>query len=254
MDTQKQVTDCDGIDYAEAYLANEWSVIPLLTRDKRPALPWTAYQKTRPTQEEIQSWFGSGTHNIGIVTGSISDLSVLDCDSMAAVALAESFGLPPTWTVQTGKGRHYYFRYRDGARNFQKRDDLPGIDLRAEGGYVVAPPSIHPSGAQYTWLVNSGELAELPHWVLATKPHHKTPFPVLYAEQPPGMRNLSLARLAGKWVKLGIEDALYIAQLWNAQHSPPLPWKEVSRTIHSIWVAEQRKQERVAMTYGGSDE
>jgi hypothetical protein len=251
MDTQEQPPHAALVDFAHAYLSNDWSIIPLIPREKRPSLPWVRYQQTRATEEEASDWFLDGTANLGIVTGSISDLTILDCDSESAIALAESLGLPPTWTVQTGKGRHYYFRYQSGSRNFQKRDDLPGIDLRSEGGYVVAPPSIHPNGHAYQWLVNTGELADLPAWVLASAPVHKTPFPMLYSVQPPGSRNQSLARLAGKWVKLGIEDALYIAQLWNAQHTPPLPWREVARTVHSIWEADQRTQARHAIAYQG---
>jgi hypothetical protein len=251
MATENKSQNCAAVEFAHAYLSNDWSIIPLLPRDKRPAIPWAGYQRTRATEEEADAWFLTGTANLGIVTGSISDLTVLDCDSPEAITLAESLGLPPTWTVQTGKGRHYYFRYQSGSRNFQKRDDLPGIDLRSEGGYVVAPPSIHPNGHAYAWLVNTGELAELPGWVLASQPIHKTPFPLLYGAQANGMRNHSLARLAGKWVKLGLEDALYIAQLWNAQHAPPLPWKEVVRTIQSIWETEQRAQARQASAYQG---
>lgn len=254
MDTPKEPYDTSLMDFATAYLANEWSIIPLAPREKRPVAQWASYQQARPTEEEAQAWFRDGRLNIGIVTGAISDLTVLDCDSMEAVALAESLGLPSTWTVQTKKGRHYYFRYKSGSRNFQKRDDLPGIDLRSEGGYVVAPPSLHPDGPQYCWIINHGELAELPAWVLSKTATQKTPFPLLYGAQANGARNQSLTRLAGKWVKLGIEDALYIAQLWNAQNTPPLPWREVARTIQSVWQAEQRKQERVACVYGGLDE
>lgn len=246
---------CALLDYARGYLSNEWSVIPLLPNSKTPPFPWGRYQKTRATEEEAIAWFASGRANLGIVTGEISDLTVVDCDSDAAIALVESLGLPPTWTVQTARGRHYYFRYQPGSRNFQKRDDLPGVDLRSEGGYVVAPPSIHDkTGAVYRWIIDSGPLAELPAWVLA-KPSsarlHKTPFPLLYNPQPPGARNDSLARLAGRWVKIGLEDALYIAQLWNAHNTPPLPWIEVSRTIHSIWQAEQRARARAQRPYPG---
>ncbi len=153
--------------------------------------------------------------------------------------------------METGRGVQFYFRYQAGSRNFQKRDDLPGIDLRSEGGYVVAPPSLHPNGKTYHWLVNDGPLADLPAWVLPSQPTHRTPLPLLYGKQPLGQRNHSLARLAGKWVKLGLEDALYIAQLWNTQHTPPLPWEEVSRTVQSIWDAEQRTQEARSRSWKG---
>jgi len=253
MDRLTITTPSPTLEHALAYLSNDWSILPLRPHDKIPpeGWSWKLYQTTRATPEEATQWFSHGIANLGIITGAISDLTIVDCDSPQAIALAEGLGLPPTWTVTTAKGRHYYFRYQSGSRNFQKRDDLPGIDLRSEGGYVVAPPSIHPSGVAYTWQCNTGALADLPAWVLARAPLHKTAFPLLYNAQPNGMRNQSLARLAGKWVKIGLEDALYIAQLWNAQHTPPLPWREVARTIHSVWEAEQRKQVKQAATYGG---
>lgn len=254
MDRSSSPAPTAALEYALAYQSNEWSIIPLLPRDKRPAEPWARYQSARATEADCAGWFADSTANLGIVTGSLSDLTVLDCDSPEAIALAERLGVPATWTVQTGKGRHYYFRYQAGSRNFQKRDDLPGIDLRSEGGYVVAPPSIHPNGSAYTWLVNTGALADLPAWVLASAPAHRTPFPLLYGPQPPGTRNMSLARLAGRWVKLGLDDALYIAQLWNAQQSPALPWREVARTIQSVWEAEQRTHAHATRTFSGVSE
>ena len=558
MDRSPVASPCPTLEFALAYLSNDWSIIPLSARVKIPPKGWSwkPYQSTRATEDELTAWFADDTANLGIVTGALSDLTVLDCDSDDAIALAERLGLPPTWTVQTGKGRHYYFRYQHGSRNFQKRDDLPGIDLRSEGGYVCftaghrvirkspwkpnvgtrlrdiesivagdilmaydeetgrivettvretlrrtvmdtvvikfgarqgflrltnehplyttqgwrtagelrkgdelfhvgssqvglqvasyhapkgtqprrggcgttrpykqlvqshrhgmtgyeeflaslaheqgidlefvgdgrlviasggfylhpdfiipgtnkivevsvswhkkglsgaprttlstmptaarlnllrlagydplfidatewgtgytkdslallgrlrktlvefagnglrvdfvqqmreevevhnlhcepfnnyfvrrigkggefilahncGPPSIHPNGSLYQWLVNTGSLAELPAWVVASQPQHKTPFPLLYGAQPPGARNMSLTRLAGKWVKIGLEDAMYIAQLWNAQQTPALPWREVARTIQSVWDAEQRRQRTVQTPYEG---
>ena len=74
--------------HAAEYVERGWSVIPL--RGKRPAIPsWTEYQTRRPTQDEIRSWFsnssGSTPPNIGIVTGSISGLVVVDCDTANSI-------------------------------------------------------------------------------------------------------------------------------------------------------------------------
>lgn len=137
------------LEYARDYIKRGYSVIPLQAKGKRPVAKWQEFQDRRPTDEEIFDWFGSGSLNIGIVTGKISGITVLDCDSAEAEALARKMGLPPTPTVKTGRGRHFYFKYAEGSRNFQMRDDLPGIDLRSDGGYVVAPPSIHPNGSIY---------------------------------------------------------------------------------------------------------
>src|SRR5262249_27567211 len=79
--------------------------------------------------------------------------------------------LPSTWIASTGKGRHLYFRLPNfnGAPticNSAKRLGA-GLDVRGEGGYVVAPPSIHPTGRTYRWSEQSDVIAEAPLWLLA---------------------------------------------------------------------------------------
>ena len=76
--------------FVETYASNGFSLIPLQPHDKRPAIPWKPYQDRHPTTEEVTAWFADESANIGIVTGRISDLTVLDCDSVAARKLAES--------------------------------------------------------------------------------------------------------------------------------------------------------------------
>src|SRR5690606_17775107 len=75
--------------------------------------------------------------------------------------------VPRTATVRTGKGRHLYFRHPGGTvRNFTRK--LPGLDLRGDGGYVVAPPSTHANGERYVWEQSPGDvgIAEPPHWLM----------------------------------------------------------------------------------------
>ena len=134
---------------ANEYLSQGFSVIPLEPRGKKPIIKWQKYQERYATMEELKAWFENTRNNIGIVTGRISGITVVDCDSSEAEELARKLGMAPTYSVKTGKGRHFYFEYEPGTRNFQKRDDLPGIDLRSDGGYVVAPPSVHPNGSIY---------------------------------------------------------------------------------------------------------
>ena len=164
----------------------------------------------------------------------------MDLDSSKAVAFAKTHGFPLTPLVKTGKGYHAYYRNSIGVRNFQKRDDLPGIDLRGDGGFVVAPPSVHASGRLYQWVKGKGlgdlPLAELPSIILAQRPEDKTPLVDLYKGVGKGSRNDALARLAGSWVKDGLpfEQCLEMAKAWNLLNTPPLPGKEIERTIKSI--------------------
>lgn len=232
------------LSYALQYLDLGWSIFPVRSRTKIPLVAWGIYQARRPTEEEVKQWFsGPDARSINIVTGKMSNLSVLDCDTPEALELARGLGLPQTPTVKTARGTHHYFRYKEGSRNFQKRADLPNIDLRSEGGCITAPPSIHESGVEYAWLDNASEFAELPDWVLADRsnPEQRTPTVHCYRVTGEGQRNDILTRLAGVWVHLGLDHALAIAGLWNqSMCQPSLPWREVEQTVKSIAQAEQR--------------
>lgn len=225
-------------DVAKYYSSKGFSVIPLSPKGKKPLVPWIEYQGRKPTEEELKTWFNGTNNNIGIVTGAISGVVVVDMDSEEAYALAEEKGLPYTPMVKTGHGYHAYFEYRE-ARNFQKRDDLRGIDFRADGGYVVAPPSVHPSGETYEWMTKLEEasLATLPLWVLTPEPGSKTPLKELYKGVPEGMRNDSLARITGSLASdgLSLEECRGLADAWNSSNKPPLPETEVERTVRSIF-------------------
>ena len=150
--------------------------------------------------------------------------------------------------VKTGKGFYAYFRYEEGVGNFQKRDDLPGIDLRGDGGYVIAPPSIHVSGKQYKWIegktLDDVSLSTLPEWVLASKSEDKTPVKDLYKGVSVGKRNDSLARLVGSWVNdsLTLEECMGNAKIWNSNNQRPLPFKEVETTVKSIYEKHHREK------------
>src|SRR4030095_253716 len=70
--------------------------------------------------------------------------------------------------VITGAGRHIWFRMPDTELRNSASKIAPGIDIRADGGYVLAPPSVHPSGRRYAWSVDSAStIAEAPAWLVA---------------------------------------------------------------------------------------
>src|SRR4030067_2644426 len=230
-----------ALDYAQWYVSKGFSVIPIKPRDKKPAIDtWKIFQTYKTTDDNLKIWFGDGSdNNIAIVTGEISGIAVIDFDSPEAIEFSKKNNFPITPLVKTGKGYHAYYRYKEGVRNFQKRDDLPGIDLRGDGGYVVAPPSIHESGKQYQWIKGTGlddlPLADLPEIILARNPEDKTPLKELYKGVPEGSRNDSLTRLVGSWVNDGLsfDECLENAYLWNSKNVPQLPEKEVKATVKS---------------------
>lgn len=120
----------------------------------------------------IRHWWQCRSNaNIGIAT---TGLIVIDVDprhggDIAMGAIERKHGaLPPTWRVITGgHGQHAYFRSRSGA--ISGTTGGPGIDIKANGGYVIAPPSNHISGGRYRWLDGHSPddlpLAPVPEWL-----------------------------------------------------------------------------------------
>ena len=150
-----------------ALQAAGFSCFPLRPRDKRPSGEWKAWQERHPTEEEIARWEKNPSLNAAVVCGAISNIIVLDTDSLEADGEVQRRGVPATVTARTGKGKHYYFRHPGfEVGNFVRR--LPGCDLRGDGGYVVAPGSVHPSGAEYKWIVSPDEgwILDPPTWLL----------------------------------------------------------------------------------------
>lgn len=142
-----------------------FSTFPVERGGKRPLMKWERFQSERPDPATLEQWAQRET-NIGIATGAVSGLLVLDLDSDAAVAEAIALGLPDTLTVRTGKGLHAYFKH-PGGKVGNRAGLKPGWDIRGDGGYVVAPGSLHPSGKRYEWGNPPGlfNLAPVPHWL-----------------------------------------------------------------------------------------
>jgi len=124
-----------------------WSVIPL-SPDKKPIVPWEKYQKERANRDQIMEWFTEKkAPMVGIVTGRISNLAVIDFDSKDNIEALMEF--ENECVVETPRGYHVYFQYKDGLTN--RTNLMEKVDVRAEGGYVVAPPSVNKDGAKYLW-------------------------------------------------------------------------------------------------------
>jgi len=169
-------------DMALAYLERGWSVFPLEPREKRPwgAFPLKTFQRDRrATAQELSVWWRDVPEsNVGIATGRISGFFVVDCDTLDAFYKLEEIGFPNTLTVRTGKGAHVYFAYPDFSVG-NRVGILSNVDIRGDGGYVVAPPSVHPSGAKYEWACQwQGGIAPAPEWLielLLTEPGREGP-------------------------------------------------------------------------------
>src|SRR5918995_3477968 len=182
---------------AANYHRRDWCPIPIKERSKEPnLLELQPYLSRRPTREELGAWAWSG---VGIVTGELSGVLVLDVDGPEGEAELRKHGHPATPMVRTASGGlHLYFKHpahevKTGIRI------APGLDVKASGGYVVAPPSIGPNGKPYEWLVSpeEAELADPPEWLMAVLRSRrvKSPAGPGGGGLTPGGRNKALASI-----------------------------------------------------------
>lgn len=128
----------------------------LLTKKCKAPLnvSWTYYQTSIATRNEVIKWFTDFPDaNIGIITGNISGITVLDLDTQEAIDKAEYAGLLKNNLVsKTGKGYHVFFQYSENEMAKTSSKKKQGFDIRGDGGYIVGPPSEHGSGEKYEWL------------------------------------------------------------------------------------------------------
>jgi hypothetical protein len=214
-------------------------------------------------EEIIRGWWAQWpTANVGVVTGTTAGVIVLDVDGPEGIATVESQpAFPLTPRVSTGHGRHYWFRHPGGAvRNFAKR--LPGVDLRGDGGFVVAPPSLHASGRSYRWEVapEPAPLVDAPEWLLtAASPTGQSAASTgtheALSEGPvlEGSRNDTLHRLGRAMHHKGATHGAIAAALAvenDARCTPPLPASEVEEIAKQAAFQPDRSDFNRAVTRG----
>lgn len=238
---------------------NGFSVIPAHPGSKRPLVPWIEYQSRRPTKEEIYRWWQQYPNaNIGIVTGKISGVVVidLDLDKGGNESGARIYEQAPTdLIVKTGRGGyHLYYHYPEDVDHIPNRVGLlPGVDIRADGGYVVVPPSVHSSGRLYEWT-RHGEPGKLPPHLVGLLTSHASAerdgeedspkwLSDLLAGVKEGQRNDACARLCGYLIGKGMpkDVVLAIIRQWNEKNRPSLPDHEVVATVESICRTVRRR-------------
>lgn len=189
-----------------------------------------------------QWWLRSPEANIAIATGRQSNLVVLDVDErngglQSLAALEEQFQmqLPPTLTAETGGGLHFYFLAPEEPVSSKANALGPGLDIRAESGYVVAPPSLHSNGKTYEFVNPGADIAPMPEWFVATSQTRLRCESQKSIEE--GTRNDTLTRIAGSLRFNGAELPEIQAELHainQTRCNPPLPDREVNLIAASI--------------------
>ena len=252
------------LEAAFGYADRGWAVLPLHSvKDGRCSCgksdcrspgkhPRTEHGAKNATKDQgrIKRWWAKCPDaNIGIVTGEASGIIVLDIDGRnggieSLAQLEQEHGsLPNTIKVKTGDGYHFYFKH-PGGHIPCRSNILPGIDLKADGGYVVAPPSVHPNGRFYAWsLDTAAEFADAPDWLhvligadLKGKPleHWHS---VLTEQIRIGGRNTTLTSIAGKLFFHDVNAVLVhdiLGCINEARCETPLSTAEVETIVLSV--------------------
>jgi len=232
-----------------------FSVIPVKP-DKKPCLmTWAEYQKNKPTEDTIKKWWNTWPDaNPAIVTGEISNIMVVDVDSDQGLdelnkLIPETLATPIAKTP--GGGWHYYFAYRNGLPN--KARVFSDCDIRTDGGYIIAPPSIGENGKPYAWLdglsIAEASPAAMPERLynnmhLSTRgEHNNTAITTLTNHNKhnisfkQGNRDETLFHIAnclvkGGMVKANLLDCLYFI---GSNCNPPFPEKEILAKVESAF-------------------
>lgn len=251
--------------YAES---TGWRVIPLVPKGKIPLVQnGSSDGTTDPAM--IDEWWGRWPDaNVGICTGRESGLVVVDLDvdkGGTLLALSDLLGgQPPTKYVRTGSGGyHFYFRHPDDypedggvvPNSVGRVDDqgrkygvADGIDIRGKGGYVVAPPSIHPNGTPYAWasprtdgllILPWKPLLDAQHAREGDRPHFESRVGTAETdgEKVTAGRNNFLTAWAGKLRRGGMTDAEILPALLAVnvvRCEPPLDEGEVATIARSV--------------------
>ena len=242
-----------------------WAVFPLKPGEKVP-MTQQGFKDATTSAEQIETWWTDRPNaNIGIATGEVSGIVVVDVDGPQGEAALAALGhMPLTPVSLTGKGRHLIFlRPQEGFKNSAGKLGAQ-LDTRGDGGYIVAPPSVHPNGGKYQWAKGAHpakiELAKLPaaitdrlaavtgsgHLRLVRDDLARSAADIpTQAEVPEGQRNQSLAEYAGRLLAKGISEleTLELVRGLNvAKCKPPLPPNEVEAIVMSIAGSERRQK------------
>lgn len=232
----------ENLNAALVYASKGWRVFPCHGKKKPAIKEWQRKASTDYTQ--IQKWWQEFPDAlVAIATGEQSGIFVVDADGstgkLSLLNLQENkSALPGTYTVKTPHGWHYYFTNPIGVETKSSASDLgEKLDIRGDGGYVIAPPSINEDGGLYLIDVN-GIPANPPTWLVDLVRRDQTKKKSAFnTKVGSGGRNLHLAKQAGILRNMGLDAKMILPALKEVnfqQCTPPLPDKEVQEIAESI--------------------
>lgn len=180
--------DTSLVDAAYRYAEQGWPVLPLTPREKRP-LTRHGLKDASTDLTQVRAWWRAWPNaNVGIRTGVAFDVLDLDGDTGFESLYDFLKGADYAHTGPIGvtsKGEHWLFTVTGRGNGTHL---IPNVDFRGENGYIVAPPSIHPSGRRYHWLVRDVPPAEPTEWLLQLLDRIPAPRPepqFIFDEHPP---------------------------------------------------------------------
>lgn len=235
----------DLLKLVNEYSEHGWSILPVKPDEKRPYLQnWLQYMNEKASLSVLNNWFthlaGAG---VGMVTGKISGIIVLDVENTCPMPIEEILKLYPTNMIsQTGSGGyHLFYQYPLNKGRVSNRVRLfDGIDLRADGGFIVLPPTIHPNGKKYEWK-KKGMPSTFPESILEIESESTGPGGDEWITETlrgvtQGGRNDAAARLSGYFFKKGVPKGIIESLLmeWNERNNPPMPVSEIRTILNSI--------------------
>lgn len=240
-----------------------FSVIPLIPGDKKPLIKWEEYQKRRASNDEIRQWFCKEPKaNLGIVTGSISGIGVIDIDTEEGqrnidCILPDTFLTPMQHTPRGG--RHLVCIINNKINN--NSNVIRGCDFRGEGGYICAAPSVSSkNGKPYFWdegiNLENTELAPIPEAYLNAISVVNGRQGVVNGPQASssvvmfksGTRDNDLFHVANHLIKsrMPIEEVSQVLSILAANCNPPFPEKEIQIKIKSAIERAEKRERNLA--------
>lgn len=246
-------TDNELLKYALIYAEKYgWAVFPVSSKTKKPLTPHGC-KDAKKDPGAIRAWWKRHPDaGIGIATGSKSNLLVIDedidedkgIDGFLEISQweKENGELPETVRAITGRGgAHLYYHY-EGSDLGNRAGILEGVDVRGEGGYVIAPPSAHPNGTRYEWECDPNEtkIAEIDDVIkrllnIKTGPKSTKKFE-LPQIIPEGQRNFTLYRFACSLQSQGVSDETILAVIADENRrrcAEPLSDEEIEQIVTS---------------------